>query len=210
VGIENLKVPYRSSHVGCLVLKSLALVFLLSTLAVAGTVGFTGDYAPSNWTFANDAFGNSHVDWSGAPASFTVYRNNAFTSPLLPSLTELTAIAPYAETISFEYSFGTGDPSAASNHNQFGLVENGVLVTLFDSVTDGSGTNPFYLSSSFQVTAGESFGFYISTDANDGAGGQSATIQDFVAATPEPASFALLAAGLGILLLGRRGDKAAR
>jgi len=187
-------------------LKSLILVLAISTLAAAGTVvGFSGAYDPSNWAFTNDAFGNSHVDWTGAPGSLTVYRNNAFTDPLLPSLTELTITAPSAATISFDYSFGAGDLNWSDKHDQFGAIENGAKVPLFDTYQNASSTNPFFISTSFAVTAGETIGFYISTEKNDGEGGQSFTIRNLEATSaPEPASLAFLAAGIGMLLMRRR------
>jgi len=185
-------------------LKSLVLVLALSTLAeAADIIGFSAAYDPSNWVFTNDVFGNSQVDWTGAPDDVTVYRNNAYTVPLLPPETDLTITAPFTGTVSFDYSFGAGDPDFGVNHNQFGLIENGAHVLLFDSVDDGAGTNPLFVSTSFQVTAGETFGFYMSTDQNDGAGGQSFTIDDFDATgdVPEPASLTLLAGAIGLLLL---------
>jgi len=180
-------------------LKALWLVFVLSSLAAAATTGFAGVYAPSNWQFTNDVFGNSQVNWS-APDSVTVSRNNAF--PPQPSITELTMVAPFTGTVSFDYSFSTGDPDYTTVDNEFGILEDGAQLVLFDSVTTGTaGTNPFYIPDSFQVTAGETFGFFTYTASNNSHGGESFTIENFDAATPEPSSLALLRGGIGILVL---------
>jgi len=184
-------------------LKSLcALLLALPFCAAAGVVGFSGDYAPADWTFTNDAFGNSTLDWSGAPNSATLYRNNAV-APGLSAESSFQTVAAYAGTISFEYFFGTGDSSWNVNHNEFGVIQDSIQTVLFDSVS-GNSPNSNYQTYSFAVSAGETFGFFIYTNNNDGNGGESVSISDFDGSTPEPASLILVLGGIGGMVLRRR------
>jgi hypothetical protein len=66
----SISTPYKNKAFGL----GVGLLTSLSVLGIANTahaIGFSGDYAPTNWTLNNNGTGGS-VDTSGAPNSISI------------------------------------------------------------------------------------------------------------------------------------------
>jgi len=167
-----------------------SLTLVAASSASAATVfGFQNQYAPSNWTLTN-VNANGSVNTSGAPASIslTAGNNGSFTS----GSTDYTITAAAPGTVKFDWNFSN------SGANEFGYLLNGNYNLL--SFTNGqSGT------SSFNVSAGDSFGFNVITLNLIGPG--TGTISNFEAPapTPTPVSVPESSSVLSLLALGGLG-----
>ena len=168
-----------------------SLTLVAASSASAATVfGFQNQYAPSNWTLTNDN-ANGSVNTSGAPAFIILTAGNNESS--LQGSTSYTITAAASGTVKFDWSFF--DPAFANN---FGYLLNGNFNLLAD--TNGeSGT------STFNVSAGDSFGFRVVTGNTKGPG--IGTISNFEAPapTPTPVSVPESSSVLGLLALGGLG-----
>ncbi|MEO1624594.1 MAG: HYR domain-containing protein, partial [Bacteroidota bacterium] len=135
--------------------------------------GFTGDYAPGNWTYVTN--GDGQVVTSGAPDSVVLYGpddGNWYTQ------SNMTTTITQNGTISFNWSYRSEDLDAAAGFDPAGIIYNGVYYQLtsgtswfFNGVLYADGNTVQSGSVSFNVNAGDSFGFYQYTiDAVEGSG----------------------------------------
>jgi hypothetical protein len=154
----------------------------------AQAAGFSGSYAPSNWTFTNSN-ADGFVDTSNAPESITLtggdnrsgrFGQTAYTTAAVNSL------------VSFNWNYSTVD---GPFWDPFGFLLNGI----FTQLTNPNGSNSQSGTYSTLVKAGDIFGFAVNTRDNI-VGPASVTISNFEATqVPEPASV------LGLLAFGALG-----
>jgi len=165
----------------------------LGAMNPAHALGFTGSYAPSNFTLTNTKADGS-VDTSGSPASIKLAGgdNQSGQSGQTSYLTKAVG----AGLVSFNWDYKTVDASAA--YDPFGYLLNGSFFQL---------SSPRLLSSSglpsFAVKAGDEFGFAVQTTDNL-YGRASVQISNLKApaptAIPTPALLpGLVGLGLGVL-----------
>ena len=177
----------------------LALSVSAATAANVDPLDFSGYYAPANWTTTNTNADGS-VNSASAPASITITGGNNGSG--LAGTTDFTRAAQTTGIVSFNWSYTTtdgGDPSFPNGSDPAGYLLNGVFFQLTVGQTSPqSGTNV-----TFNVTAGQIFGFRVRTEDN-GFGPGVFTISNFSQAVPEPSTFLLLAPGIGIFWLLRR------
>lgn len=185
--------------------KTLACLAALVAAAAANAapIGFSGPYAPGNWTISNTGPAGN-VNTAGAPGSVTLTSANSgggFSNQFF------TITAPTSGPISFKWNYVSNDVNG-SLFDPFGYVLNGVFTQLTTNVFKG-GTHQSGTVTVF-VNKGDVFGFdQQSTDSILGSG--VTTISAFDAPVPEPISivvFGGLVAGGG-LLARRRMAKAA-
>ncbi|MBK9150306.1 MAG: HYR domain-containing protein [Saprospiraceae bacterium] len=113
--------------------------------------GFTGPFAPANWTFNNNG-GNGTVDVSGAPNSVSLTSNNAGGFNLS---TTYCITMPATGTVTFDWQYTTNDVGGPF-WDAFGVSINGVFTQL--SVDAG----PFVQSGTYispVLNAGDEFCF---------------------------------------------------
>ena len=174
-------------------LRVAAVTAALLGLSMPALADFSGYYAPSNWTIGHlpDApTDQGTVDPTMAPVSITL--NGSDTSPLAPSnfsRLNFTITAPAAGQVSFDWSYLSND--SGPGFDPAGHLLNGATTQL--TVDSGAFAQSGQLS--FNVTAGQAFGFYVLS--NDNFGGNAVlTISNFTAPIPEPASVAMMSLGL--------------
>ena len=174
-------------------------------LAQADLIGFTGPYDPANWTLSNDPVNlggivGGSVNTSGAPASIVLTGGNNGLNNV--GWTTWSIVAPDSGLVSFDWSYLTTDGWGPA-WDPAGWVLNGARTQLSSSIGGMSQSG----STSFSVTAGDTFGFYVRTyDGLDGGG--TITPSNFSAPTPEPAT--LLLVGGPLVLAGLRRRRAHR
>lgn len=143
-----------STFVGLAFLGLSAPLFLEAP--ASASQGFSGAFAPSNWTTVTE--GDSSIDTTGAPPSISL--TSADDDSGLIQNADFTIPAPSAGQVIFDWAFSTtdsgsigGDPPPA--FDPFGYLLNGQFFQLTDDVgaVNQSG------SISFPVTAGDTFGF---------------------------------------------------
>jgi hypothetical protein len=176
-----------------------AAVVALGAVDSAQAFGFTGAYAPSNWTLSNN-YTNGYVDTSNAPSSISIIGGEDGESGY--GRTTYTTTALIGGLLSFNWSYGTADWNPS--YDPFSFVLNGA----FTQLTDDFG--PYGQSGSFSTTLaqGDIFGFGINTTDNI-LGPGTATISDFSAApVPEPASTLGMLIGVGAMLKRKQQQKA--
>jgi hypothetical protein len=83
-----------------------AAVVALGAVDSAQAFGFTGAYAPSNWTLSNDNT-NGYVDTSNAPSSISIIGGDL--GGLGAGQTTYTTTALIGGLLSFNWSYGTAD-----------------------------------------------------------------------------------------------------
>ena len=175
-----------------------AAVVALGAVDSAQAFGFTGAYAPSNWTLSNDNT-NGYVDTTNAPSSISIIGGDL--GGLGSGQTTYTTTALIGGLLSFNWSYGTADVSPF--YDPFGFVLNGA----FTQLTDNFGPNGQSGAFSTTLAQGDIFGFGINTTDNVlGAG--NATISDFAAPVPEPASTLGMLIGVGAMLKRKQQQKA--
>jgi hypothetical protein len=170
---------------------TVSLTLAAASSASAATVfGFQDAYAPINWTFANSN-ADGFVDTTGAPASISLTGGDDGSDDF--GTTDYTTTAAAAGTVTFDWNYSTADGDGPS-FDPFGYLLNGS----FTQVTDDGGGVVQNGTSTFNVLAGDSFGFRIFTVDNI-AGRGSVTISNFSAPIPEPSTV------LSLLVLGGLG-----
>ena len=182
---------------------TLALIgFSTMAAATSAPAGFNGAYAAGNWTTNLDG-GNGSVITSGAPHSTTINGSDGiFDSngdPLqVTALTSYTITAVGAGKVIFDWGYQTNDGDGPL-FDPAGYLLNGIVYQL----SNDSGANSQNGSASFDVVAGNIFGFYVDSDSLGGRA--SLTISSFSAPVPEPGQAAMLA--MGLLVLGYFGSR---
>jgi hypothetical protein len=168
---------------------TVSLTLAAASSASAATVfGFQTPYAPINWTLTNNNADGS-VNTSGAPTSISLTGGNNGSNA--PGTTDYTTTAAAAGTVTFDWNYSTTD---GPFWDPFGYLLNGS----FTKVTNDGGGFVQNGTSTFNVLAGDSFGFRIFTRDNI-AGRGSVTISNFSAPIPEPSTV------LSLLVLGGLG-----
>jgi hypothetical protein len=188
-------------------MKTIALASILAGAAVlspAFAVGFTGEYAPENWTVANTGTlsggspvvgtavfstsqlvltgGNSLSPPPGGDTPSCVGGTYAFAGPC-----QVQATIGLGGIYNFSWSYLTSDPSGPAG-DIFGVIVDSNRIQLSDpgGPQAQSGTSSF--------TSESSFGWF--TNCTDCIGGSaSATVTNLVVAIPEPETYALMLAG---------------
>ena len=143
--------------------------------------------AAAVFTLNNDLGGDGFVV-SNSPTVFTLYSNN---DDIDGNVTSYTQLAEAAATISGKWRFYTFDVDGSS-FDPGGFVVNGVLTQLTTNGIPRPSTQSGTFS--FAVNAGDTYGFYIRS--TDGALGRGVLT---IGAVPEPASWAMLIAGFGLV-----------
>ena len=179
--------------------KLLAYTAVVSASLVAAApaqAGFIGAYAVSNWTTTLNNSNGSVFEIFGPPGALVidgvlVMGSNTNVGGLLGT-TDFTIAAVGSGLVNFDWRYSSVD---SSFYDQGGFLLNG----FFNFLAANLG-NPTSGSESFDVNAGDLFGFRVfSTDNFSGRG--SLAIRDFDAPgnfdapIPEPTTLALLAAG---------------
>lgn len=168
---------------------------LCATAQAAPVIGFTGDFAPANWTSAVGTNGAT----PSADASFlsiTSPRPDGFDS----SWTDFSIVVGAAAKISFDWSYVTSDLDNDPFYDPFGILS----VNGFTPLSDDDGHASQSGSYSVVVDAGEVFGFR--AWAIDGDFGTATTrVGNFrVDFIPEPTTLLLLAAALAAASAAKR------
>ena len=175
-----------------------AAVVALGAVDSAQAFGFTGAYAPSNWTLSNNNT-NGYVDTSNAPSSITIIGGDL--GGVGFGQTTYTTTALIGGLLSFNWSYGPADWDPGSD--PFGFVLNGA----FTQLTNSSGPNGQSGAFSTTLAQGDIFGFGINTVDNV-ANPANATISDFAAPVPEPTSTLGMLIGVGAMLKRKQQQKA--
>jgi hypothetical protein len=102
-----------------------AAVVALGAVDSAQAFGFTGAYAPSNWTLSNNNT-NGYVDTSNAPSSISIIGGEEGGSG--SGQTTYTTTALIGGLLSFNWSYGTADWNPS--YDPFGFVLNGAFTQL--------------------------------------------------------------------------------
>jgi hypothetical protein len=175
--------------------------------AQAAQIGFGGLYDPLNWDTYNEAGGA--VNTSQAPDRVLIRGGNSGVYPVeVPGFTRWFITSPGTGQVSFNWSYSTSDV-AGPVFDPAGYVLNGAIFQL----TGNDGGLSQSGSLSFNVNAGEAFGFYVHT--YDGLWGPGElTVSNFAgpdeAAVPEPATLLLVGGGAVFCVLRRRATKSRR
>jgi hypothetical protein len=178
---------------------TVSLTLAAASGASAATVsGFQTPYAPINWTLTNSN-ADGFVNTSGAPASISLTGGNNGSGS--SGTTDYTTTAAAAGTVTFNWNYSTTDDDVA--FDPFGYLLNGSFI----KVTNDGGNVVQNGTSTFNVLAGDSFGFRIFTNDNTSGRG-SVTISSFSAPgpmAPPPTSVPEPSAVLSLLVLGGLG-----
>lgn len=137
--------------------------------------GFSGFYAPSNWTLTTNG-GDGSVFLGDSPSAIRLTGNDAGGANIS---TDYTTFAVVSGSVSFTWDYATSD---GPYYDRFGYLGGGI----FTELTSRDGGEPQSGTATFNVNSGDIFGFRIlSTDGCCGAG--NSTISNFSApATPVP------------------------
>lgn len=107
--------------------------------------------------------------------------------------TSYADIATFTQTIFGTFGYSTNDGAV---YDPAGYVVNGSRVQL----TNNAGLNSQNGSFSFLVNAGDEYGFYVNTTDNIVGRGNIAVMSNaFTAAVPEPATWAMMLLGFGMI-----------
>lgn len=178
-----------------------AVALALSFSAQAAIIGFTGDYAPANWT---QSPGTGSVNVFDATALSITSGNDGSGAP---SATDVGIVIAQSEvTISFDWAYTTQDESPLFDPFGIKTLLFGDVVTLFTVLVDTAGSTAQSGSHSVILHAGDIFAF--SQQTLDNLFGSATTrISNFrvdVTPVPEPSTLALLAVALAGGIAARR------
>jgi hypothetical protein len=123
--------------------------------------GFSGAFAPSNWTLCNPNGGNGTVNTAGAPSTIilnSAANNGFFTN--VATITNYQTTIPCSGTITVNWSFVGLD---GAFWDPFGYSINGT----FNQLTNSSGASSQSGSATITVTAGQLFAFTTLSDNFD-------------------------------------------
>jgi len=182
----------------------ICLVVCVAQTTHAGVIGFTGDFAPSNWSTTLDG-GDGYVNTSNAPTSIVIANANDLDSN--ERNTDFSIAMPFSGTVSFNWSYQTSD--SGSSYDPFLVGIDGVFTMLTSNDTQLE--SGFYSGS---ILAGQILTLRANTkDSNFGRA--ETTVSNFQAvseptsAVPEPTSMAIFGLGaLGMAYRQRRHRKA--
>ena len=135
------------------VVDGVATLSAMAALPAQATTGFTGPYAPANWTFSSISGGS--VNTSGAPGSITLsLPTNNFDDPT----SDYTTVSQGSGPVSFSWSRSYAD---LINYTIGNFILNGTATVVFADSYDTFGAN------NFLVSIGDTFGFrFLSQDIN--------------------------------------------
>ncbi len=168
-------------------------------MLMAGTVAFATVAAPALAvpTLANSAGGDGFVTIGPAPVLFTLFGSD---SGVEDNIATYSDVATTAKTYYYNFTYHTDDVDGA------GLDPAGYFINSnFFQLSPASSPTNFTSSGhfSFTVAPGDSFGVYVnSTDGILGRG-------SIALAVPEPASWALLITGFGLVGMAARRRRTA-
>lgn len=162
----------------------------------AAVVGFTGDFAPGNWTTTLNG-GDGYVNTSNAPTSVVIASAN---NKAGAQNTDFSIAMPFNGAISFDWSFTTSD---GPFFDPFLVGIDGVYTQLTNNDGPLSQTGSYSVS----VLAGQVFTLRANSVDSD-FGRSETTVSNFMA-VPEPTSMAIFGLGtLGMAYRSRRKSKA--
>jgi len=139
----------------------------ISTQSLA--TGFSGAFAPANWTFSNSSGSTGSVDTTNAPTSIKLTGSDGASST--SKLTNYLIAAPSNGTVSVSWSYVSSDIGGIGYDNPK-FYNNGTRTILTGFSQGGSMTQSGIAS--YVVTSGNIFGFTM--DAVDNFGGSAYTI----------------------------------
>jgi hypothetical protein len=161
----------------------------------ADIMGFTGPYAPANWTLENFNADGS-VDTTGTPNSIALTGGNNGSDDFGQTIYTITAAE--TGTVMFDWNYETFDSFLDPSADFFGYILNGN----FFQLSDDFGAIAQNGTIMFPVMAGDVFGFEIDT-ADNLNGFAQVTIANFKAPVPIPEPLTILgsvtAVGFGVL-----------
>jgi hypothetical protein len=172
---------------------ALCLLALNAAPASAASIGFTGPFDVSNWSFVNTN-ADGWVDTSGAPNSVVIVGGDNFSGGAGNTDFSIVNPYPYKIAVTFDWSYTTPD---SAYWDPFRVGVDGVFTEI---------TNPFLFdqagSARFGVLPGQVFTLRVHTRDNVFGRGE-VTLSNF-AAVPEPTSMAVFGITLAGLAIRRR------
>ena len=173
--------------------KLLTIILAFGLSSGVANAAFSGDYALANWTFVSSDGGGS-FDVSGAPNTARMTSSDIGNAAHHPSTVDATVVAMAESIVSFHGEYLTSDRGGPA-FDTAGFLLNGIYTQLSDDFGANFSTDDY----SFHVNAGDTFGFRMfSIDSAFGSATGSASNFE-VTAVPEPETYAMFMAGLGIL-----------
>ena len=184
----------------------ICLVVSVAQTTHATVIGFTGDFAPSNWSTTLDG-GDGYVNTSNAPTSIVIA--SADNQDIVERNTDFSIAMPFSGTVSFNWSYQTSDEG--SSFDPFFVGIDGVF-TMLTSDSDSTQLESGFYSGS--ILAGQILTLRANTP-DSSFGRAETTVSNFQAvseptsAVPEPTSMAIFGLGaLGMAYRQRRHRKA--